>query len=135
MYQYHRDAHQILLSVSADELNDYLNLHLAWSSSLIRSYNLSFADWLQSPLQETQYKQLAQRCQQLQLDKLPPLGLQPYINLLKVSSEAMDDDYNNLHHFILDPTTTTTNISKSRAVLSSWSILSRLYGPLCPCSI
>jgi hypothetical protein len=106
MYHYHRDAHQILLSVPADELNDYLNLHLAWSSSLIRSHNLSFADWLQSPLQEEQYKQLAQRCQQLQLDKLPPLGLQPYINLLKVLSEAMDDDYNNLHHFILDPNTT-----------------------------
>jgi hypothetical protein len=106
MYQYHREAHQILLSVPADELNDYLNLHLAWSSSLIRSHNLSFAEWLQSPLQEEQYKQLAQRCQQLQLDKLPPLGLQPYINLLKVSSEAMDDDYNNLHHFILDPNTT-----------------------------
>jgi hypothetical protein len=87
-------------------MNDYLNLHLAWSSSLIRSHYLSFADWLQSPLQEPQYKQLAQRCQQLQLDKLPPVALQPYINLLKVSSETMDDDYNNLHHFILDPNTT-----------------------------
>jgi len=106
MYHYHRDAHQLLLAVPADEMNDYLNLHLAWSSSLIRSHYLSFADWLQSPLQEPQYKQLAQRCQQLQLDKLPPVALQPYINLLKVSSEAMDDDYNNLHHFILDPNTT-----------------------------
>jgi hypothetical protein len=106
MYQYHRAAHELLLAVPTDELNEYLNLHLAWSSSLIRSHYLSFADWLQSPLQEPQYKQLEQRCQQLQLDKLPPVALQPYINLLKVSPEAMDDDYNNLHHFILDPNTT-----------------------------
>jgi hypothetical protein len=30
----------------------------------------------------------------------------PYINLLKVSPKAMDNNYNNLHHFILDPNTT-----------------------------
>jgi hypothetical protein len=37
MYHFHTEAHQILLSVPPDELNDYLNLHLSWSSSLIRS--------------------------------------------------------------------------------------------------
>jgi hypothetical protein len=102
MYHYHSEAHQILLSIPPDELNDYLNLHLAWSSTLIQSHNLSFAEWLKSPLQEKEYK----CCHQLQLDKLPHLDLQPYINLLKVSPEAMDGNYNNLHHFILDPNTT-----------------------------
>jgi hypothetical protein len=74
----------------------WLSKPLAWSSSLIRSHNLSFAEWLKSPLQEKEYKQLAEHCQQLQIDKLPHLDLQPYINLLKVSPEAMDNDYNNL---------------------------------------
>jgi hypothetical protein len=106
MYHYHWEAHKILLSVQPDELNDYLNLHSAWSLSLIRSHNLSFADWLKSPLQKKEYKQPAEQCQQLQLDKLPHLDLQPFINLFMVSPKAMNEDYNNLHHFILDPNTT-----------------------------
>jgi hypothetical protein len=128
IYHYHAEAYKILIDFPP-MLMLFLNIHLAHSSTLIYSNNLSFVDWLKSPSQQQELNQLAEWWQ---WDKLPNLNIKPCVNLLRNHEWGAQQSaplYLGPKHN--QPFTLKTTIPTSRTTLLMWGILTRFHRTLC----
>ena len=98
----YQQADLFLEKIPSHQLTEYRHLHKAWSTTLIRKHNLTFPEWLKSPLQDQELRQIQEKCKSMDLDIYQPPELLAFANLLMVDETAITNDYHNLHDFIVE---------------------------------